>query len=87
VTGQLIDGVAIAARVRADWRPRVERLATQGVTPGLAVIIVGENPASQVYVRNKVRACREMGIHSDCSSTPSSRPSSRSPVSTRTGRW
>jgi methylenetetrahydrofolate dehydrogenase (NADP+) / methenyltetrahydrofolate cyclohydrolase len=65
VTAQLIDGVAIAHRVRADWKPRVDRLVAQGVTPGLAVIIVGENPASQVYVRNKVRACGEMGIHSE----------------------
>jgi methylenetetrahydrofolate dehydrogenase (NADP+) / methenyltetrahydrofolate cyclohydrolase len=65
VTAELIDGVEIARRVRADWKVRVERLAAQGVTPGLAVIIVGENPASQVYVRNKVRACGEMGIHSE----------------------
>jgi len=65
MTAELIDGVEIARRVRADWKARVERLAAQGVTPGLAVIIVGENPASQVYVRNKVRACGEMGIHSE----------------------
>ena len=65
MTAQLIDGVGIARRVRADWKPRVGRLAAQGVTPGLAVIMVGENPASQVYVRNKVRACAEMGIHSE----------------------
>jgi len=65
MTAELIDGVEIARRVRADWKARVERLAAQGVTPGLAVIIVGENPASLVYVRNKVRACGEMGIHSE----------------------
>ena len=65
MTAQLIDGVGIARRVRADWKPRVGRLAAQGMTPGLAVIMVGENPASQVYVRNKVRACGEMGIHSE----------------------
>jgi methylenetetrahydrofolate dehydrogenase (NADP+)/methenyltetrahydrofolate cyclohydrolase len=65
MTAELIDGIGIAARVRADWKARVERLAAQGVTPGLAVIIVGANPASQVYVRNKVRACGEMGIHSE----------------------
>ena len=65
MTAELIDGVEIARRVRADWKARVDRLAAQGVTPGLAVIIVGENPASQVYVRNKVRACGEMGIHSE----------------------
>lgn len=65
MTAKLIDGVEIARRVRADWKPRVEKLAAQGLTPGLAVIMVGENPASAVYVRNKVRACREMGIHSE----------------------
>jgi len=65
VTAKLIDGVEIARQVRADWKPRVEKLAAQGLTPGLAVIMVGENPASAVYVRNKVRACREMGIHSE----------------------
>ena len=65
MTARLIDGVAIAQRVRADWKPRVERLKAAGVTPGLAVIMVGENPASRVYVRNKVRACGEIGIHSE----------------------
>ncbi len=65
MTAQLIDGVDIARRVRADWKPHVERLRAEGVTPGLAVVMVGENPASQVYVRNKVRACREIGIHSE----------------------
>jgi methylenetetrahydrofolate dehydrogenase (NADP+)/methenyltetrahydrofolate cyclohydrolase len=65
VSGQLIDGVEIARRVRTDWKARVERLTAQGVTPGLAVIMVGANPASQVYVRNKVRACGEIGIHSE----------------------
>jgi methylenetetrahydrofolate dehydrogenase (NADP+)/methenyltetrahydrofolate cyclohydrolase len=65
VTAKLIDGVEIARRVRAEWKPRVENLAAHGLTPGLAVIMVGENPASAVYVRNKVRACREMGIHSE----------------------
>jgi methylenetetrahydrofolate dehydrogenase (NADP+)/methenyltetrahydrofolate cyclohydrolase len=65
VTAKIIDGVEIAQRVRADWKPHVERLRNDGVTPGLAVVMVGENPASKVYVRNKVRACREIGIHSE----------------------
>jgi methylenetetrahydrofolate dehydrogenase (NADP+)/methenyltetrahydrofolate cyclohydrolase len=65
VTARLIDGVAVAQKVRADWKPRVERLVAAGITPGLAVLIVGENPASKVYVRNKVRACQAMGIHSE----------------------
>jgi methylenetetrahydrofolate dehydrogenase (NADP+)/methenyltetrahydrofolate cyclohydrolase len=65
VTATIIDGVEIAQRVRADWKPHVERLGADGITPGLAVLMVGENPASKVYVRNKVRACRELGIHSE----------------------
>jgi methylenetetrahydrofolate dehydrogenase (NADP+)/methenyltetrahydrofolate cyclohydrolase len=65
MTAKLIDGVEIAHRVRADWKERVERLKSSGITPGLAVVMVGENPASKVYVRNKVRACREMGIYSE----------------------
>src|SRR5690606_12692805 len=52
-------------RIRADIKARAEALtARTGVTPGLAVIIAGDNPASEVYVRNKIRACGEAGIHS-----------------------
>ena len=61
----IIDGKAIAQQVRAKWTQRVESLRARGTTPGLAVILVGENPASQVYVRNKVRACAEVGVHSE----------------------
>jgi methylenetetrahydrofolate dehydrogenase (NADP+)/methenyltetrahydrofolate cyclohydrolase len=58
-----IDGRLIAAKYRAECRERVAALAAQsGVVPGLAVILVGDNPASEVYVRNKVRACAEVGI-------------------------
>jgi methylenetetrahydrofolate dehydrogenase (NADP+)/methenyltetrahydrofolate cyclohydrolase len=64
VTAKIIDGVAIAARVRAGYRARVEALKAHGVVPGLAVVMVGDNPASKVYVNNKVKACREVGLHS-----------------------
>lgn len=61
----LIDGKAVAAAVRADVAERTQRLQeTTGVLAGLAVIIVGEDPASQVYVANKHRACEEAGMHS-----------------------
>ncbi len=61
--GQLIDGKAIAARVRAEVAAGVKRLqAERGVTPGLAVVLVGEDPASQVYVRNKARQTVECGM-------------------------
>jgi methylenetetrahydrofolate dehydrogenase (NADP+)/methenyltetrahydrofolate cyclohydrolase len=59
---RLIDGKAIAAEVRAEVRERVARLCEQGVRPGLAVVLVGEDPASQVYVRNKDRAAEETGF-------------------------
>ncbi len=64
MTATIIDGIAVSKVIRAEWKQRVELLKVQGVTPGLAVILVGDNPASQVYVRNKVKACSDMGLHS-----------------------
>ena len=65
MSAKIIDGVAIARKIRADIKQRAEALAARtGVTPGLAVVIAGNNPASEVYVRNKIRACGEAGIHS-----------------------
>jgi len=65
MTATLMDGVAVSKAIRAQWRQRVEALKVRGVTPGLAVILVGDNPASQVYVRNKVKACGEVGLYSE----------------------
>jgi methylenetetrahydrofolate dehydrogenase (NADP+)/methenyltetrahydrofolate cyclohydrolase len=59
-----IDGVALSAQLREDVTRRTLALKARGVTPGLAVLLVGDNPASQVYVRNKVKACAESGLHS-----------------------
>ena len=64
MTAKIIDGKALAASVRAALKGRVNALVTQGHKPGLAVILVGDNPASQVYVRNKLRSCAEVGIES-----------------------
>ena len=64
MVARIIDGKAVAAKVRAQVKERVERLRQEGVVPGLAVILVGEDAASQLYVGNKVRACREVGIAS-----------------------
>ena len=64
MTAQIIDGKALSAQVRTEVTQRVASLKAQGVTPGLAVILVGDNPASQVYVRNKVKACTDCGMHS-----------------------
>lgn len=62
--GQLIDGTALSAKLRAEVAARTQALKTRGVTPGLAVILVGDDPASAVYVRNKVKACLDSGVHS-----------------------
>jgi methylenetetrahydrofolate dehydrogenase (NADP+)/methenyltetrahydrofolate cyclohydrolase len=60
----LIDGRAVAARINEETREQITRLKKQGITPGLAVVLVGENPASVVYVRNKDRTSQELGLHS-----------------------
>ncbi|PZE22049.1 bifunctional methylenetetrahydrofolate dehydrogenase/methenyltetrahydrofolate cyclohydrolase FolD [Paenibacillus xerothermodurans] len=62
---QVINGKEIVSAYRTEIKQEVERLTQQGVQPGLAVILVGEDPASQVYVRNKARACEEAGIYSE----------------------
>jgi methylenetetrahydrofolate dehydrogenase (NADP+)/methenyltetrahydrofolate cyclohydrolase len=72
MTAKIIDGNAVARKVRSEWRARVEALKDQGITPGLAVIIVGDNPASKIYVRNKTRACKEVGLHSEVHEFPAS---------------
>ena len=60
----LIDGNALSALLRQQVGNRVKALQSRGITAGLAVLLVGDNPASQVYVRNKVKACEQTGIHS-----------------------
>ena len=64
MTAHIIDGKALAQHTRQDVARRAAALTARGVTPGLAVILVGDNPASQVYVRNKVKACQDSGLHS-----------------------
>ncbi len=64
MAARIIDGKALSRRLREEFRGRVGKLATQGVVPGLAVILVGDNPASRVYVGNKVKACAECGVAS-----------------------
>ena len=72
MTAQLIDGNALSRQLRADVAKRAAALAARGITPGLAVVLVGENPASQVYVRNKVKACEDNGLHSILEKYPAS---------------
>ena len=65
MAARIIDGNVIAHKVRADWRTKVDALRAHGTEPGLAVVIVGDNPASRVYVRHKTKACAETGIRSE----------------------
>ncbi|MBI3682643.1 MAG: bifunctional methylenetetrahydrofolate dehydrogenase/methenyltetrahydrofolate cyclohydrolase FolD [Acidobacteria bacterium] len=61
----ILDGKQVRDRILASLRPRVEKLAEAARPPGLAVVLVGHNPASEIYVRGKVKACEELGIHSE----------------------
>jgi methylenetetrahydrofolate dehydrogenase (NADP+)/methenyltetrahydrofolate cyclohydrolase len=67
---KLIDGKAVAASVRAALGPRIQALAARGVKPGLAAVLAGADPASRIYVRNKVRACGEAGVRSEVHEFP-----------------
>lgn len=61
---QLLDGVALSKKIRAEITARTAIVTAKGTRPGLAVIVIGDNPASAVYVRNKVKACEDVGFHS-----------------------
>ena len=71
-TPRILDGVAIAAQIKGEVAIEVKQLAARGITPGLAVILVGEVPASQIYVRSKVKTCGELGIYSEMLTPPES---------------
>jgi len=73
MSARIIDGKAVAAGLRIEYRERITAMvAASGVRPGLTVILVGEDPASQVYVRNKIRDCAEVGIRSELIELPAS---------------
>jgi methylenetetrahydrofolate dehydrogenase (NADP+)/methenyltetrahydrofolate cyclohydrolase len=65
MTAAIIDGKLLAQKLRADWKLRADRLNALAFAPGLAVVMLGDNPASQVYVRNKIKVCHEIGIRSE----------------------
>jgi methylenetetrahydrofolate dehydrogenase (NADP+)/methenyltetrahydrofolate cyclohydrolase len=69
-TPRVLDGVAIAGQIKAEVAAEVKELAARGVTPGLAVILVGNVAASEIYVRSKVKTCGELGIHSEMLTPP-----------------
>ena len=73
MTARILEGKVFAAQIRAEAKTKADHIkSAYGVTPGLAVIIVGENPASRVYVRNKHKACEELGIYSEVIEMPDS---------------
>jgi len=69
---RILDGVKIAAEIKAEVGEEVRALATAGVRPGLAVILAGHNPASEIYVRNKTKSCEALGIYSETLRPPDS---------------
>jgi methylenetetrahydrofolate dehydrogenase (NADP+) / methenyltetrahydrofolate cyclohydrolase len=72
MTATLIDGLALSKKLRADVATRAAALTARGHQPGLAVVLVGDNPASEVYVRNKVKACEDNGLYSSYDRYPES---------------
>jgi len=72
VSALILDGTKIAAQIRAEVGEEVKKLTAQGLRPGLAVVLVGHNPASEVYVRSKVKACEELNILSEKHTPPES---------------
>ena len=64
MSAHIIDGNLLSKKLRAEVAERAAALTQQGRQPGLAVVLVGDNPASQVYVRNKIKACEDNGLHS-----------------------
>ena len=77
MTARIIDGKAVARKLRTEYAERIADLKSRhGVVPGIAVILVGDNPASQVYVRNKISACKDTGIHSELYQLPADTPQS-----------
>jgi methylenetetrahydrofolate dehydrogenase (NADP+)/methenyltetrahydrofolate cyclohydrolase len=77
MSAKILDGNAIATRVRAEWKVRAAATTAAGCRPGLAVVIVGENPASRIYVRSKVKACAELGLYSELHELPAAVEESR----------
>jgi methylenetetrahydrofolate dehydrogenase (NADP+)/methenyltetrahydrofolate cyclohydrolase len=72
MAARILDGKSLAAQLRAGVKEKVSRLAQRGIRPGLAVLLSGDDPASKVYVRNKVRACEETGVRSSLLELPAS---------------
>src|SRR5215467_6869854 len=69
---QILDGNRVRDAIKAELKPRVDRVAAHGRPPGLAVVLVGHDPASEIYVRNKIKTCQDLGIYSEKLTPPES---------------
>ncbi|MCA9722909.1 MAG: bifunctional 5,10-methylene-tetrahydrofolate dehydrogenase/5,10-methylene-tetrahydrofolate cyclohydrolase, partial [Gemmatimonadetes bacterium] len=74
MSARILDGVAIAAEIQLEVRERTAKLVARGIVPNLTVLLVGEDPASQIYVRSKNRACHEAGMASATITLPADTP-------------
>src|SRR6266567_5331232 len=66
----ILDGTKIAAQIKAEVAEEVKELTAAGLRPGLAAVLVGHNPASEIYVRNKIKTCEQLGIYSEKHTPP-----------------
>ena len=69
---RILDGNRVRDDIKSELKPRVDALAARGRPPGLAVVLVGHHPASEIYVRNKIKTCHDLGIHSESITPPDS---------------
>jgi methylenetetrahydrofolate dehydrogenase (NADP+)/methenyltetrahydrofolate cyclohydrolase len=69
---RILDGNRVRDEIKSELKPRVDAVAAKGHPPGLAVVLVGNNPASEIYVRNKIKTCRDLGIYSESITPPDS---------------
>ena len=67
---RILDGNRARDDIKAELKPRIAALTARGRAPGLAVVLAGHNPASEIYVRNKIKACHDLGIHSESITPP-----------------
>lgn len=67
---RILDGIKIRNEIQAELKQEIEQLRAAGIRPGLAAVLVGDNPASKIYVKNKIAACEQLGLHSECFTLP-----------------
>ncbi len=70
MTARILNGIAIRDQIYAELKQEIAALAAAGIRPGLAAVLVGENPASQIYVRSKIAACEQLGLEAGWTRRP-----------------